>query len=702
VRLAFLTSLVVGIMQLAAATLKMGFLVSFLGHPVTSGFTSGAAIIIGLSQVQYLVGYSLPKSSNIAIGIYNVIEKIEETNPMTLFLGLLWLAVLMLLKKVSRTYPKVRLLGPLGPLISCAVGTLMIWTIAPLREDLKVKYVGAIPQGIMPISISGFMFEDIAKVLPTALSACLIGYMESIAIGKNLAAKHKYSIDAGQELFALGISNLVGACFSCYPVTGSFSRSAVNNSTGALTQLAGLITAAMMFLTLLFLTPFFYYLPKFSLAAIVMNSVIPLVALGEARKLYRIKKHDFVLWVVAFLGTLFWGVLEGIAIAVMLSLSIVIYESVRPQLTILWRIPGTTIYRNVKQESSGAFIPNVFICRIGSSMYFANASFIKDMLLAYVADLEEVNKTEYMILEMTPVVTIDSTSVHVIHDLVDDFHGRGIQIAFCMVGNRVEKTMRKAKLKEVIGSHWFFPTVNEAVQYCLRHQYTKRQMMNKVDGGSVGELSNSQMMPAVVRTGTELGFSNDLHSEHTMVFISLVQDIPMIMSEITTVFRRASVTIVRAQIEPLNDEGAKHTYFLKCVKTGSKLTDYQIERLREELESVITRQKGKHTPRDASQTQSGACSPDGKWDSERRPSKENEKVRPVARLGAAMNDDRIKALENAKKEAEDTNKIIQDQLLQQGQRIEAFLAAQAAQNGFVPQISPTETIVADGKFRTTI
>merc|ERR1719424_1249766 len=193
----------------------------------------------------------------------------------------------------------------------------------------------------------------------------------------------------------------------------------------------------------MFFTSWFWFLPQFALASIVINSIIPLVQFGEAKRLFRIKRHDFILWVVAFIGTMLLGVLLGICLAVLLSLIIVIYESVRPQISILWRIPGTTIYRNVKQESSGAFIPNVFICRIGSSLYFANAAFVKDMLLAYTSDLSYVNKTEYIVLEMTSVVSIDSTAVHVIQDIVDGFRSRGIQVAFAMVGNRVEKTMRK-------------------------------------------------------------------------------------------------------------------------------------------------------------------------------------------------------------------------------------------------------------------
>merc|ERR1719203_1405479 len=251
-------------------------------------------------------------------------------------------------------------------------------------------------------------------------------------------------------MLALGVSNLIGSVFSCYPVTGSFSRSAVNNQTGAATQFAGMVTSAVMFLTLLFLTKLFYNLPKFVLAAIVMNSVIPLVAFGEAKHLMRVKRHDFVFWVVAFLGTLFLGVLMGILVAVSLSLVIVISESVRPQLTILWRIPGTKIYRSMKQERNGVFIPNVFICRIGSSLYFANAAFVKEMLLGFLADLEEVNPTEYIVLEMTSVISIDSTACHVLHDIVADFRARGISVAFAMVGNRVNKTMRKAKLNTFI------------------------------------------------------------------------------------------------------------------------------------------------------------------------------------------------------------------------------------------------------------
>jgi len=442
--------------------------------------------------------------------------------------------------------------------------------------------VGTIPDGLPPVSVGSLDFSKLADVLPTALTACLIGYMESVAISKNLAAKHRYEVEAGQEMMALGISNLVGGCFSCYPVTGSFSRSAVMNATGGKTQLGGIISAVIMLCTLMFLTPLFKYLPTFVLASIVISSIIPLVAIGEAKRLWRIKKQDFCLWMTAFIGTMLFGVLLGICIAIALSLILVIYESVRPQISILWRVPGTTIYRNVKQESNGAFIPNVFICRIGSSLYFANAHFVKDMLLAYTSDLQHVNRTEYIVLEMTSVVSIDSTAVHVIQDIVNDFRSRHIQVAFAMVGNRVEKTMMKAKLKSFIGQQWFFPTVNDAVQYCVQHQLVKSKKMEIPDSPPHAlEVSVDVEEPQI---GNEIGFSNEMNHSSTVVHISLVEDVPM--AEFTAVFRECEIAVVRAEVEPLS-RGSKHTYYVRARGMQRKLSDDEINFIRRGLEDVM-------------------------------------------------------------------------------------------------------------------
>jgi hypothetical protein len=351
-----------------------------------------------------------------------------------------------------------------------------------------------------------------------------------------------------------------------------------------------------MLITLVALTELFYYLPKFVLAAVVINSIIPLIAVDEAMRLYGVKRHDFILWVVAFLGTLFLGVLYGIAVAVLLSLIIVIFESVRPQITVLWRIPGTTIYRAMKQESNGVFIPNVFICRIGSSMYFANASYIKDTLVQYVTDLQDVNPIKYIILEMTPVVSIDSTAVHIIEDVLTEFNSRGVQLAFAMVGNRVERTMKKAGMQEHIGEDWFFPTVHDAVRYCLKHQHGSARSRGVTGEATTQDGAQSEPIcfdDIKIQHTNEVGVSNNLHPECTVIFITLAKDVPMIMSAITAHFKSNNVTVHKAEIEPLSEEGAKHTYFVKSNKTGQQLVDHETDRLREELGALMERHQGK-------------------------------------------------------------------------------------------------------------
>jgi len=668
--LAMLVSVAVGVMQIVGSILKLGFLVSFLGHPVTSGFTSGAAIIIGLSQVKYWLGIKVAKSQFVYVTLGEMFKNLGDVKFMPLLLGLFWFAALFTNKKLSAKYKKLKNLGPMGPLISCVVGILLTWAIPTLREDYHVDYVGYIPDGLFPVSIGQLPFSHVADILPTAISACLIGYMESVAIGKNLAARNGYEIDAGQEMLAIGMSNLVGGFFSCYPVAGSFSRSAVAQSVGGKTQLAGLISAIIMFLTLMFLTPLFWFLPQFALASIVINSIIPLVAFGEAKKLYYIKKNDFVLWVVAFLGTMLLGVLLGICLAVALSLSIVIYESVRPQITILWRIPGTTIYRNVKQESSGAFIPNVFICRLGSSLYFANCSFVKDMLFAYASDLEDINRTEYIVLEMTSVISIDSTAVHVIHDIVSEFRNRGVQVAFAMVGNRVEKTMRKAKLSAFIGKQWFFPTVDEAVLYSLRHQHVKRQKSGLEDSHHALDVAGTS-----AHVGNEIGFSNELNHGYTTIFISLAVDIPLIVGDISAVFRSNNIAIIKANIEPLNVLGSKHTYHVKSLKKDTKLSEYEIERLREDLGNAINtkeekRRKSEQGVRKTNSKDELARSENSAISNTSSPklSYQNSPVLPT------IDTARLQRLEDALLREQDSNQTLKKGLDSQTKRLDKFLS----------------------------
>jgi len=305
--------------------------------------------------------------------------------------------------------------------------------------------------------------------------------MESISIAKALASKHQYKLVPGQELLALGAANVVGACFSAYPVTGSFSRSAVNDSVGCQTPLSGMITAALMCLTVTCLSPVFYSLPKFCFAAIVINSVTNLFAWEEALHLWKVKKTDFFLWMTAFLGTLFLGVMIGLGAAIGLSLVIIIYESVFPQISVLWNIPGTKYFRNIKQPEPGIFVPGVLVLRLGASLYFANVSYVRDHILEHLEVFSKrITDVRYIVLDMTSVTTMDSSSIHEFEDMLKELKQRGILVAFANCGNRIARTMDSAEFQEHIGDEWFLPETHLAVKYCVWHM-AKPKVLEKAD-----------------------------------------------------------------------------------------------------------------------------------------------------------------------------------------------------------------------------
>jgi len=543
-QLAFLTSFLVGIFQLAAGFFRLGFLVSFLAHPVISGFTSAAAIIIGLSQLQYFMGFKIPKSQYVYETFIHLGNGISETKYEQLLLGLAWWFMLWGSRKLSLKYKKrLGWLKPAAPLLTCLLaiiigGNLKIFNgcgFSKCDPDYESKLiVGQIPSGLE--SMGSIHLLDMAR-LPTifsaAVSCAVIGFMESIAISKALAAKHKYEIDAGQELLALGVANLLGSFTSAYPVTGSFSRSAVNNQVGAQTQLAGLVTGLLLLLTLVLLTPLFYFLPKYALAAIVIASVTNLVDYNEARHLWKVKKTDCLLWFVAFLGTLFLGVQVGLLLAIGVSLALVIVESVRPQMTVLWRLPNTPIWRNIKQESAGNFVPGVMVVRVGSSMYFANVAFIRDHIQSMIKEFSEAanydqdkskhgangspitidptsasgqwvtpEPVRYIVMEMTPVSSIDSTALHMLEDMHRDLKERGIRLAFSTVGNRVEDTLKRSGLIDKMGAHWIHPSVHSAVQHCVRHRVQTGSSTDDVDEAQHSTARRGE--PGAQGTGKEM------------------------------------------------------------------------------------------------------------------------------------------------------------------------------------------------------
>ena len=264
----------------------------------------------------------------------------------------------------------------------------------------------------------------------------------------------------------------MGGMFQSYPVTGSFSRSAVNNESGAVSGISATITASLVGLVLLFLTPIFEKLPLNTLAAIVISGVLGLFDYEEALYLWKVHKFDFAVWMTAFLGTLFLGVEIGLAIAVCVSLIIVIYESAYPHTSVLGRLPGTNVYRNVKQYPEAERYDGIVLVRIDAPLYFANAQNVRDKIrkyrLAAQQELDAQNGTvKYLLMEMSPVSHVDTSALHILEDMYETYLERGQQMCFVNPNLGVMQRMVESGFEEKVGREHFFVSIHDAVSWCL-------------------------------------------------------------------------------------------------------------------------------------------------------------------------------------------------------------------------------------------
>jgi SulP family sulfate permease len=423
VTLAFLSGLVL----LAMAVLRLGFLANFLSHPVISGFISASGILIAASQLKHILGIRA-EGDTLPHILAGLVQGIGGANLPTLLIGvvatgfLFWArrSLKALLRRAGLGPRLADLLAKAGPLAAIILSIAAVVLLG--LDQAGVRIVGEIPAGLPPFALPSFDTSLWMDLLPAAVLISLVGFVESVSVAQTLAAKRRQRIVANQELVGLGTANIASAISGGYPVTGGFARSVVNFDAGAATPLAGAATALGILGATLFLTPLFRYLPQAVLAATIIVAVLSLVDLAAIRRTFAYSKADFAAMAATIALVLLVGVEAGIVAGVALSLLLFLWRTSTPHIAIVGQVPGSEHFRNVERHAV-ITAPDLLTIRVDESLYFANARFLEDRILAEVAARPELRN---VVLMCSAVNMIDASALESLEAIADRLASAGV------------------------------------------------------------------------------------------------------------------------------------------------------------------------------------------------------------------------------------------------------------------------------------
>jgi len=465
--LALTIALVVGLLDLSLGLLRLGFLVNFLSRSVISGFMAGAAVIIALSQVKHLLGLSIPNRESVLQLVPLLVTHLGQINPITLGLGLASAGILLyfngpLVDQLQGRGWSPQWILPLtkgAPLLVVILGTLVVYHLH-LDQIAGVRVVGEIPAGLPPLILPQLDLASLPALLPVCLAIALVGYMEGFAGGQALASKRRETVDPNQELIALGIANLGSALSGGYPVTGGVSRSVVNFSAGANTGLASMITGLLVALTVVFLTPLFYFLPQTCLAAIIITAVYKLIDLGHLGRLWAYDRADALAWLVTFVTVMALGVQQGVIWGGLLALGLHLWRTSHPHIAIVGRLGQSEHFRNV-QRHPVTTSPEVLAVRLDESLYFANAKYLETFIKRAIADQLAVKK---VLLVCSAINLIDASALEILEGLVADLQDLGIGFYLSEVKGPVMDRLVQIGFIDFLGTDHVFLSTDQAMR----------------------------------------------------------------------------------------------------------------------------------------------------------------------------------------------------------------------------------------------
>ena len=455
ISLAIFLALFMGLVQIFLGIIKFGFLVNFLSKPVISGFTSAAAIIIGLSQLNHLLGIELPSSNMIHEIIQSLWDKSSDIHPFTALITLGSILLIFFLKKISKNLPATLIVV----ILSTVLTALLQW------DQVGLKIVGFIPQGLPSIKLQANTVQEIYQLTPMAITLALIAFLEAISIAKSVDQKNNEDlVKPNQELIALGMANVVGSFFQAYPTTGGFSRTAVNHQSGAKTGVASWVSALLVALTLVFFTDLFYHLPKAVLGAIILSAVIHLIDFKYPLHLWKTHREEFFVLLFTFTITLFLGVEEGILLGALVSLSLMVYRSAQPHIAVLGRIKGTSLFRNVVRfPQQIETFPGVLIIRFDGQLFFGNHNYFKKQITDQIENHQDPIK--YLIVDAGPINYVDATASGTLQEWIQELKQKNIKVMWVKTIGPLRDIFYRNGMIKIIGRENFFPSLETVIRH---------------------------------------------------------------------------------------------------------------------------------------------------------------------------------------------------------------------------------------------
>lgn len=448
----FVISLLSGLIQFLMGVLKLGLIVNFISKPVLKGFIFGAALTIFLSQLKSATGISFNARGSIDT-LIALVSNISTANLFTLLISGLSVFYLFYMKRFSKRIP--------NQLIVMIISLLAIYFFN--TKDSGIDILGTIPEGLPSFSIPYMDWDLIKLLLPASITIAFISFVEVYAIGVSLEdKKNQGSLKPNQELIAIGLSKFVGSFFNAYPTSSSFSRSAVNKQAGTQTNLAPFFTVGLVVLTLLFLTPYFYFLPKAALAAIIFVAIIGLMDFPYYKALWRIDKRDFLMFAVTTLVTFLIGVQEGIITGVILSMMSLVYAVSFPHTAEIGLVKGSLdTFRNVDRYSETDIHDEILIFRFDAALSFANIPHFIKKLRIYEAKKKNL---KFVIIDANAIDSIDTTSIDALKEISEKYKVNDIRMMITCLKGPVRDQFKKTNMFAILGEENFFPSISEAMR----------------------------------------------------------------------------------------------------------------------------------------------------------------------------------------------------------------------------------------------